>query len=84
MPINATTHIQKMAPGPPAVRAMATPVRLPVPTRAASVVHSAWKEEMPALSLFQHREHVAEVAKLDKAGTQREVDAGAEQQINQH
>lgn len=52
MPINATTHIQKMAPGPPAVRAMATPVRLPVPTRAASVVHNAWKEEMPALSLL--------------------------------
>ncbi len=36
------------------------------------------------IAVFQHREHVAEVAKLDKAGTQREVDAGAEQQINQH
>lgn len=27
---------------------------------------------------------MAEVAELDKAGAQREVDAGAEQQINQH
>ncbi|XYK59889.1 hypothetical protein ACSJL1_000666 [Serratia sarumanii] len=27
---------------------------------------------------------MAEVAELNKAGAQREVDAGAEQQINQH
>lgn len=50
IPITATTHIQKTAPGPPAVIAMATPVKLPVPTRAARLVHNAWKEEMPELS----------------------------------
>lgn len=31
MPINAATHIQKTAPGPPAVIASATPARLPYP-----------------------------------------------------
>ncbi|MNL82608.1 hypothetical protein D3C87_2100240 [compost metagenome] len=52
MPINAITHIQKMAPGPPAVSAIATPVRLLVPTRAAREVHSAWKDEIPTPSLL--------------------------------
>ncbi len=39
-----------MAPGPPAVSAIATPVKLPVPTRAAKLVHKAWNEEIPDLS----------------------------------
>jgi hypothetical protein len=38
MPKNADTHIQKMAPGPPAIRAAATPATLPVPTVEASAV----------------------------------------------
>ena len=38
MPTAATTHIQKIAPGPPSVRAIATPAMLPVPTRDASVM----------------------------------------------
>ena len=40
-----------MAPGPPWVlSAIATPVELPVPTRAAKLVHKAWNEEIPDLS----------------------------------
>ena len=47
MPISATTHIQKIAPGPPAVNAIATPVMLPVPTLDESPMANAWKLEMP-------------------------------------
>ncbi|MEX0633781.1 hypothetical protein M8494_24355 [Serratia ureilytica] len=43
------------------------------------MVHSAWKEEMPALSLlllFFNTENMwLKSAELDKAGAQREVDA---------
>jgi hypothetical protein len=41
MPSSAETHIQKTAPGPPALMASATPARLPLPTRAARLVQSA-------------------------------------------
>ena len=51
MPTSATIHIQKIAPGPPSVRATATPAMLPVPTRDASEVQSAWNGEMPSLSV---------------------------------
>lgn len=34
-PISAISHIQNIAPGPPKARAVATPARLPVPTREA-------------------------------------------------
>ena len=47
MPIIAVTHIQKTAPGPPALIASATPARLPLPSRAARLVHSAWNEVNP-------------------------------------
>ncbi len=47
IPSAATTHIQKMAPGPPRVRAIATPAMLPVPTRDASPTANAWNEEIP-------------------------------------
>ena len=40
---SAETHIQNMAPGPPIAIAPATPAILPVPTVAASAVHTAWK-----------------------------------------
>ena len=46
MPKKATIHIQKMAPGPPATRALATPTILPVPMVAASAVHRDWNWEM--------------------------------------
>ena len=45
MPSSADTHIQKIAPGPPAVIAVATPTMLPVPMVPASAVVSAWKGE---------------------------------------
>ncbi len=35
-PINAMSHIQKIEPGPPTAIAVATPARLPVPTRVAT------------------------------------------------
>jgi len=47
IPIRATIHIQKIAPGPPSVSATATPAILPVPTRLASPIAKAWNEEMP-------------------------------------
>ena len=47
IPTRVTTHIQKIAPGPPRMRAAATPKTLPMPTRAAREIVKAWKEEMP-------------------------------------
>ena len=52
MPKKADTHIQKMAPGPPAASAVAQPVMLPVPTWAAMAVVRAWKELMPSWLAF--------------------------------
>ena len=45
-PNKAISHIQKTAPGPPTVMAVATPARFPVPTRLASDTAKAWKEEI--------------------------------------
>lgn len=45
-PMSAISHIQKMAPGPPTAMAVATPARLPVPTRVAIETAKAWNEEM--------------------------------------
>ena len=45
-PSRAMTHIQNTAPGPPTAMAVATPARLPVPTRVATDTAKAWKEEM--------------------------------------
>ena len=44
MPISATIDIQKIAPGPPTISAIATPAILPVPTREASPTQKAWVE----------------------------------------
>ena len=44
-PNKAMIHIQKTAPGPPMDMAVATPARLPVPTRLAKEMANAWKEE---------------------------------------
>ena len=52
MPKKAASHIQKMAPGPPEMSAVAQPAMLPVPTCAAMAVASAWKELMPSLPAF--------------------------------
>jgi len=48
IPIEATTHIQKIDPGPPTVSAMATPAMFPVPTREASPTQNAWNDEIPS------------------------------------
>jgi len=53
MPMRATTHIQKIAPGPPRVSAMATPVMLPVPTREESPMQNAWNGEIPLLAFLE-------------------------------
>ena len=45
-PMRAMIHIQNTEPGPPMVMAVATPARLPVPTRVATDTANAWKEEM--------------------------------------
>ena len=42
---SATTHIQKIAPGPPSMIATETPAMLPAPTRPATESIRAWKEE---------------------------------------
>ncbi|MGB8387385.1 MAG: hypothetical protein WCE76_05990 [Mycobacterium sp.] len=41
MPTPATTHIHKIAPGPPTVSAIETPAMFPVPTRDASPTQNA-------------------------------------------
>ena len=46
------THIQKMAPGPPLMIAVATPTMLPVPMVAASAVQRLWNWLMAISSLF--------------------------------
>lgn len=45
-PNRAIIHIQKIAPGPPTVMAVATPARFPVPTRLANEMVKAWNEEI--------------------------------------
>ena len=52
MPKNAAIHIQKIAPGPPTLTAVATPTMLPVPIVAASATQSALKLEMSPAPLF--------------------------------
>jgi hypothetical protein bant_01000171 len=44
IPTTALTHIQKMAPGPPTVIAIATPAIFPIPTVDAMALIKAWKE----------------------------------------
>ena len=44
MPTSALTHIQNTAPGPPIVKAMATPAIFPMPTVAAMALNNAWTE----------------------------------------
>ena len=53
MPTRAMSHIQNTAPAPPSEIATATPIKLPVPTRAANEVQSAWKEDIPWLELLR-------------------------------
>ena len=50
MPKKAVTHIQKRAPGPPRVMAVATPAMLPVPMVADRAVDNAWKCDTSPLS----------------------------------
>ena len=52
MPKKAASHIHRMAPGPPALMAVATPTMFPVPTVAARAVHRALKESMSPSPLF--------------------------------
>ena len=49
MPKKALTHIQKMAPGPPAMMAVAGPAMLPVPTWPAMAVARDCQADMPSL-----------------------------------
>jgi hypothetical protein len=44
MPTSALTHIQKTTPGPPIVKAIATPAILPMPTVAAIALNNACTE----------------------------------------
>ena len=58
LPKRAIIHIQNTAPGPPTTIAVATPARLPVPTRLAMDTAKAWNEEMlrlPSLPLSLDR-----------------------------
>ena len=41
IPRSAETHIQKIAPAPPRVKAVATPTMLPVPMEPANAVETA-------------------------------------------
>lgn len=44
-PMNAMTHIQKTAPGPPTAIAVPTPAMLPTPTREAAEMVKAWNAD---------------------------------------
>ena len=85
MPTQATTHIQKMAPGPPMSRAAATPKTLPTPTRAANEMAKAWKEDDvdnapgPASRTADLPDHIGQVAHLDTAGDDGEERAGSDE-----
>jgi hypothetical protein len=46
MPSRPATMSQRVAPGPPAEMATATPAMLPIPTVPETAVHSAWKWEI--------------------------------------
>lgn len=50
IPTTADIHIQNIAPGPPAMSAVATPVMLPVPSVAARAVQNAWNWDMDCSS----------------------------------
>ena len=47
IPIRAIIHIQKIAPGPPIIRASATPPIFPMPTRVPIPTANAWNEVTP-------------------------------------
>ena len=49
IPRKALTHIQKMAPGPPAMIAVAGPAMFPVPTCPAIAVARDCQVDMPSL-----------------------------------
>ncbi len=55
MPTNPEIHIQKSAPGPPAVIAVATPAMLPLPTIPPTAVARAPSGEMSPSSLSRAR-----------------------------
>ena len=59
IPKKAITHIQNIAPGPPANIAPAAPTILPVPTWAAMAVARAWNELIPCSCFFPFKEIVA-------------------------
>ena len=44
-PMNAISHIQKTAPGPPTAIAVPTPAMLPTPTREAAEIVNAWNAD---------------------------------------
>ena len=50
-PMMAKIHIQKTAPGPPTMMALATPAMLPTPTRAPNPIQKASKDETVWLCL---------------------------------
>ena len=52
IPKKAAIHIQKIAPGPPTLTAVATPTMLPVPTVAARATQSALKLDTSPSPLF--------------------------------
>ena len=73
MPTRATTHIQKIAPGPPYKSAAATPNTLPMPTRAASEIAKAWKEEMPPSAPLREPRTVRTISGKRRSCTPRET-----------
>ena len=61
MPTRALTHIQKMAPGPPTTRAIATPAMFPMPTVALIALIRAWNELIcPSPEFLTLRARIAE------------------------
>ncbi len=87
MPINAATHIQKTAPGPPAVIASATPAGCRYP-RALQDWYTMTEMRLnrPAVDecYFKTFAKLADVAKLHKSGAKSEPTTCAEEQVNHY
>ena len=80
------THIQKIAPGPPAVIAVAMPAILPMPMRPDRDIASAWNEDTPAAEVCPETVN-RHISKKPRTCMKRvrivEVESGTETQIDQ-
>lgn len=86
MPTAATTHIHKIAPGPPTVSAIATPAMFPGTHPRRKAYAECLKRRDPtvlAMGPPELAKRPPEVADLNESGAHREIDANTNEQINE-